>query len=269
MGADPSARELPVPPLEMRELVGPTDAAAFDNPSGDLVFPDLAPDSYESVLDFGCGCGRVARQLIQQQPRPRSYVGADLHRGMIEWCRRNLEPHAPGFRFVHHDIEQPEFNPGGTSRVLPLPAADSSISLMVAISVFTHTFQDQAVHYLREAARVLRPGGVLLSTWFVFDKRDFPMMQEEQNSLFINERSPWNAVIFDRSWLTGTLEEIGLTITRINPPEVRGFQWHLFIEPSRPGLSPLEFPADEAPQGVMRAPGGPQNPSTVGLDTEP
>jgi SAM-dependent methyltransferase len=188
---------------------------------------------------------------------------------MVEWCRQNLEPRAPGFRFVHHDIQQPEFNPRGTSRVLPLPAADSSVSLMVAISVFTHTFEDQAVHYLREAARLLRPDGVLLSTWFVFEKLDFPMMQEEQNTLFINERSPWNAVIFDRSWLTRTLEETGLTITRINPPEVRGFQWHLFIEPSRPGLSPLEFPADEAPQGVMRAPGGPQNPSTVGLDAEP
>lgn len=38
--ADP--RELPFPPLEYRQIVGPTDKAVFDNPSGDPVWGDLA-----------------------------------------------------------------------------------------------------------------------------------------------------------------------------------------------------------------------------------
>src|SRR5437016_14083456 len=91
----PLARRLPLPPLEMRQLVGLTDEAEFDNPSGGLVFPYLSAEQYASVFDFGCGCGRIARQLIQQQPRPERYMGIDLHLGMIEWCRRNLEPTAP------------------------------------------------------------------------------------------------------------------------------------------------------------------------------
>ena len=32
---------LPFPPIEMRMLVGPTDLAAFDNPTGAPVFPDI------------------------------------------------------------------------------------------------------------------------------------------------------------------------------------------------------------------------------------
>ena len=79
-----SSNELPMPPLEMRELVGPTDPSSFDNPTGDLIYPYLPESAYESVLDFGCGCGRVARQLIQQRVRPLHYLDIDLHRGMIQ-----------------------------------------------------------------------------------------------------------------------------------------------------------------------------------------
>jgi len=72
----PANSELPIPPFEMRELVGPTDEALFDNPNGDLHFPDLSPEAYESVVDFGCGCGRVARRLMLQKPAPKRTSGS-------------------------------------------------------------------------------------------------------------------------------------------------------------------------------------------------
>jgi SAM-dependent methyltransferase len=75
---------LPIPPFEMRQLVGPTDEAAFDDPSGDPIL-QLPESQFNSVLDFGCGCGRLARQMMQQRARPRRYVGFDLHLGMV--CR--------------------------------------------------------------------------------------------------------------------------------------------------------------------------------------
>jgi SAM-dependent methyltransferase len=79
------AREsLPFPPLEMRELVGQTDLRAYDNQTGELIYPFISAEKYESVLDFGCGCGRVARQLLLQDVRPTRYVGLDLHKGMVE-----------------------------------------------------------------------------------------------------------------------------------------------------------------------------------------
>ena len=113
---------LPLPPDEMRKLVTTTDISLFDNPTGKPIFPDILLDKYETVFDFGCGCGRLARQLLQQIPCPRKYVGIDLHLGMIKWCRENLQPRATGFEFIHHDVHEIGFNPGeNKARVLPFP----------------------------------------------------------------------------------------------------------------------------------------------------
>jgi SAM-dependent methyltransferase len=239
----------------MRELVGPTDPAEFHNPSGNLVYPYLPADAYEAVLDFGCGCGRVARQLLQQRRPPQRYLGIDLHRGMIEWCRQNLAPRAPGFEFVHHDVQNTSFNPGpGKPEAAPFPAPDDTFTLVEAISVFTHVVERHVAFYLREVARVLRPDGILHATWFLFDKRDFPMMQDFQNALYINDLDPWNAVIFDGAWLRMQAAEAGLTISSVSPPQTRGFQWTLLMTPLEQGLREAEFPSDDAPVGSHPAP---------------
>lgn len=243
--------ELPLPPLEMRQTVGPTDPAAFDNPGGAPIFADLPPAAYRSVLDFGCGCGRLARQLIQQDPRPESYLGIDLHPVLIEWCRENLTPAAPQFEFRHHDVHYPSWNPGeGKPRTAPFPAADASRTLVIAYSVFTHLVEADAEHYLEEVARVLAPDGYFESTWFLFDKRYFPMMQDFQNALYINDRNPANAVIFDRGWLLDAAARHGLAIVAAAAPSVRGYHWRITMAQARAGLETVELPADEAPIDV-------------------
>jgi len=245
----------PLPPLELRQLVGPVDPAAFDNPSGAPVFPQVPLAAYESVLDFGCGCGRLARQLLQSSARPERYVGIDLHRGMIRWCRRHLAPLAPGFSFRHHDVFNRYFNPGRWKRrTASLPARDASITLVVAWSVFTHLTEEQAPFYLREVARVLRPDGYFLSTWFLFDKQLFPMLHEFQNALYVNHVDPTNAVVFDREWLRRTARDAGLVIAHAEAPAVRGFQWLLVLRPTAAGATEVELPPDDAPIGALPPP---------------
>jgi SAM-dependent methyltransferase len=232
----------------MREAVGPTDPAAFDNPGGQPIFSQIPGAAYDNVLDFGCGCGRLARQLIQQQSRPSRYLGIDLHRPLVEWCEENLAPRASGFEFRHHDVHYPSRNPGeGKPATAPFPAADASHTLVLAYSVFTHLTQAHAEYYLQEVARVLAPSGVFFATWFLFDKQLFPMMQEFQNALYINELDPANAVIFDRRWLVDALGRNGLVITDVEQPEMRGFQWHLAIRAAAEGVEAVELPPDEAP----------------------
>jgi SAM-dependent methyltransferase len=253
-GAATGAAMPPFPPVEMRQLVGPVENWPFDNPSGDLVFSQVPAAAYEAVLDFGCGCGRIARQLIQQRRRPVSYLGLDIHAGMVEWCRTHLQPHAPGFRFLHHDVHNPGFNPRGPRALVPFPAEDASFTLVAAWSVFTHLLQDQAVHYLREVARVLRPSGYLLSTWFLFDKRQFPMMQDFQNALFINEQDPSNAVIFDERWLLATAAEAGLKLVHARIPKTRGYQWQLLFAPCASARREIPLPVDTSRVGRPRRP---------------
>ena len=139
MAISPPDGPLPIPPFEMRQLVGPTDEAAFDNASGDPIL-EVPESQFDAVLDFGCGCGRLARQMIQQRARPRRYVGFDLHAGMVRWCQEKLAPRAHGFEFLHHDVDNQSFNPGsGKPAVLPMPVEDAAFSLVIAaISLYPH-----------------------------------------------------------------------------------------------------------------------------------
>jgi SAM-dependent methyltransferase len=248
------SNHIPLPPIEYRRLVGPTDPQFFEHAGPTLVFPDVGDAAYTTVFDFGCGCGRLARQLIQQRCRPARYVGVDRHKGMVRWCQENLAPHASGFQFHHHDVLHPQLNPAGIPGHLPLPAEDSDVTLFIAWSVFTHLLEPDAEFYIQEMSRVLGPTGIAVTTWFLFDKLDFPMMQEFQNALLINATDPTNAVIFDRTWLNAQADRAGLVATRITPPAIRGFQWTIHFERQAPGRVPAAFPEDLAPRGLARPP---------------
>ncbi len=256
---------LPFPPLEMRELIGTADLAAFYNPAGNLVCDYLDASLYEKVFDFGCGCGRVARQLLQQRPAPKMYVGIDLHAGMIRWCQRNLQPAAPHFSFRHHDVFDVMFNPNpGSPATAPFPVGDSQFTLVNAHSVFTHLTQEQAPYYLQQCARILTPDGVLHASWFLFDKQDHPMMHEHHNVLYLSYQHPGAAVLFDKQWVKDIAHAAGLKICRIIPPWVRGHQWVVMMT-RRQDVQEPEFPPDDAPRGWVRPPtGSGRHPSTIG-----
>lgn len=256
---------LPIPPFEMRQLVGPTAELAFDNQSGDPIL-GVPEAQFDAVLDFGCGCGRLARQMIQQRARPERYVGFDLHPGMIRWCQENLAPCARRFEFLHHDVENPSFNPGhgGKPPLRQMPAEDNAFSLVIALSVFTHTAQAHAEYYLHEVTRVLRPDGMLAASFFLFEKRYFPMMHDFQNALYINLEDPSNAVLFDREWLEESLRNLGLGVVRAVPPGLRGFQWLLHIRRLSAGEPVIPLPEDRAPFGRLPPPIPIMDPALVG-----
>jgi SAM-dependent methyltransferase len=118
-----------------------------------------------TVLDIGCGCGRTARFLLLRDDI--RYVGFDIFKPAIDWCTRHLAPFAKGrFRFEHLDAYSAHYNPRGRiqSTQVRFPAADASIDVAFAASLFTHLLEPDAAHYLRESARCLKPGGVLVAS---------------------------------------------------------------------------------------------------------
>ena len=242
------ALTLPLPPPEMRDLIGGHGPEEFEPPAEGPVLPGIESDRYEFVLDFGCGCGRIARQLaLAARPMPGRYLGIDHHAGMVRWAGENLTSRLPNFSFAHHAVYDLGFNPDpALPRMAPLPVRDGEVTLMLAISVFTHLVQDQAEYYLDEVARVLAPKGVLYVSFFLFDRALFPMLQAFQAALYINHQDPTNAVIYDRAWLFEQLDRRGLRVRSAEPPVIRGFQWHLHVERGR---GSIELPADEAPIG--------------------
>jgi len=237
---------IPIPPLELRELVGPTDPKDYDNPSGAPIYAEygVQPDMYATVFDFGCGCGRLARKLLLQNPRPRRYVGIDVHRGMVEWCRVNLTTMDPHFEFFHHDVYSPMYEPGNSLQLaLPLPMRDGEASLLIAHSVFTHLSRSQTEYYLSEVARIVSPNGTAFTSWFFFDRASFPF-RGDVYALYSSEVDFSQAVLFDREWFLATVRNLGLGVRRTVPPPVPGHQWIVFLVKRTPDMVD-DFPIGE------------------------
>ena len=152
---------LPIPNQVLRESssVGNLDAFFAIGEAWALMVSHFLPDR-PLVLDIGCGCGKLAR-FLSLNPGLR-YVGVDVFRPAIDWCRKTFSA-LPGdrFRFEHFDGYSAVYNPGG--KVSPteyvLPCAAGSVDVTVCASLFTHLLLPDCMHYLAELSRVLKPHG--------------------------------------------------------------------------------------------------------------
>ena len=106
----------------------------------------LPIDRFGTVLDFGCGCGRIMRYWSRLDGV--KLFGTDLEPKAISWCRRHL-----GFAEFQVNNLKP-----------PLSFESSAFDLVYARSVFTHLTEPLQDAWLGELHRVLRPSGHLLFT---------------------------------------------------------------------------------------------------------
>jgi SAM-dependent methyltransferase len=125
----------------------------------------------ESVLDIGCGLGRLAYLLSCYLSPAGRYVGLEP---VSRWVRRNraaVTARFPNFRFREFPVRHPIYNPRG--RLDPararFPYRDERFDLAFATSVFQHNRAAVARNYLSEIARVLRPGGRAVISCFLLD----------------------------------------------------------------------------------------------------
>jgi SAM-dependent methyltransferase len=232
-----------VPPRRLQGTVGDSGfVATGDEVLGLLVAEaGLRPD--ERVLDVGCGIGRVARALAGHLGPEGSYEGFDVSAPAVAWCARRYGSRHPDFRFTHLDVHNAAYNPGGTgaARDVRFPYGDDEFDVAVATSVFTHLLADEADRYLAETARVLRPGGRLLATFFLLDDAarrgqtegagaiSFP--HEHWPARFAQADVPEAAVAYDEGWVLERLAAHGLRPlgparrgTWSGRPDAAGFQ---------------------------------------------
>jgi SAM-dependent methyltransferase len=171
------APDIPLPPEDYMELVcghGSKDLPADYLEIGRVMLRELkfigALRPGDRVLDVGCGCGRFARQLIGEPIA--SYTGFDRHRGMVEWCQREIQARVPGFTFLFFDLKSAYDGKDGCVGTVDaarfrFPFAAESFDFVLLASVFTHMPLDECRHYLRELHRTLHPDGrIVLSAFF-------------------------------------------------------------------------------------------------------
>ena len=131
----------------------------------------LKPDA--RVLEVGCGCGRIATALASYISENGSYDGFDVAAPLLNWCRPELQPRLPNFRFqLADEVHAPGHNPSGTKNAaeFSFPYASGSFDLVILSSVLTHMMPEAIENYLRETARVLCSGGSAFISVFLFDE---------------------------------------------------------------------------------------------------
>lgn len=133
------------------------------------VYGHLDQDS--DVLEVWCGAGRIAFPLRFSLLGTGTYNGFDHCAERIGFLRNTFQRAHPNFNFTLLDVANSYFNPTGRTDPahMALPYLSSSFDVVVAASVFTHVDPADAGHYLKEMARVLRPGGRCLVSYFLLD----------------------------------------------------------------------------------------------------
>ena len=124
-----------------------------------------------TVLEIGSGVGRDAIVFSKYLSSKGRYIGIDIIKPSIEWCQENITPKHKNFTFHYYDIESHIHNAEGkiTTRDIILPAESNSVDRIVLNSVFTHMFEKDIIHYLKEFSRVLKDDGLVLASFFVID----------------------------------------------------------------------------------------------------
>ena len=107
--------------------------------------------THDYVIDVGCGSARLAKPLAEYLAG--DYLGIDVVPELIDYARR-LVPR-PDWRFK-------------IASGLTIPEQDEKADMVCFFSVFTHLLHDESFIYLREAKRVLRPGGKIVLSFLDF-----------------------------------------------------------------------------------------------------
>lgn len=135
---------------------------AFDDPDMERFLADgarivrdaldgapVAPEQAEVALEIGCGLGRVVKALADRFDR---VIGIDISPEMLERARELVDEPRIDLRL-------------GDGRSLA-GVEDASVDLVLSFTVLQHIPDPRVIEdYLREAGRVLRPGGVLVFQW--------------------------------------------------------------------------------------------------------
>ena len=180
---------------------------------------------HEAVVgDLGCGTGRVAELVA---PFVGKVIAVDAAEGMLMAARERL-----------HDVPNVEVRRGELEL---LPIEDASLDAALLFLVLHHLAEPASV--VKEAARVVRPGGVVV----VVD-----MVPHEHEEYRHQMGHVWLG--FAADLMTRYLEAAGLSAVRVHslPGEARARGPALFVASARRPAAPKETQNESVGQTTAR-----------------
>ena len=123
-------------------------------------------ERFNTILDFGCGVGRIMRHW--GLPQHTALYGTDYNPMLVRWCEENLQ----SARFQVNSLSS------------GLPYEPETFDFIYAFSVFTHLCESLQFFWIDELSRVLKPGGYV---WFTtHGDYFFPHLRAEEKEQFLN-----------------------------------------------------------------------------------
>ena len=111
----------------------------------DLIFDQLSQYQFKSVIDVGCGDGKVIKEIAKRFPNARS-AGVDYSEQAISLARL-IVPNVTFFR--HNIVESP---------------LEEKFDIAVSVEVVEHIPPSELNQFISAMARLINPGGKLILT---------------------------------------------------------------------------------------------------------
>jgi len=119
-----------------------------------------------NFVDIGCGWGRITYSLLDLDFAGH-YFGFDVIKNRVEFLQKAFAANSR-FRFSWLDVNNDRYHK--TSSKKKFNARDeiqSPADTIIALSVFTHMYEDDIRHYLTELRKIVADDGCLIFTAFI------------------------------------------------------------------------------------------------------
>jgi SAM-dependent methyltransferase len=158
------------------ESIGLSDCLSIRRALREYFNRDYA--DFQAILDWGCGCARVARFVSEFAPQ--KVTGIDIDPDNIKWCKQNI---------ALAEFENIDLHP-------PSRFSDETFDLVYGISVFTHLGRADQDRWLAELQRITKPDGAVLMSiqgeiaFFRADGDFRRFLALEKEGFYVYGRSP-------------------------------------------------------------------------------
>jgi SAM-dependent methyltransferase len=162
-----------------------------------------------TLLDFGCGQGRLLNGLLYMDFEVRKYIGLDTNKKSIKWCRSRLKSEKFPIKFVYLPSFNARYNKNADG-LKKLPFKKDYFDLIFLNSVFSHMLSEDIIFYLKEFHNCLKEEGSIYLTAFV--EQNVSDEVENPSNYLSENKGPLHRVRYNKEFFFEIIKKSGFEV---------------------------------------------------------